>query len=386
MAHALSFSFERETNQVIFAGNSCVKEVILNRPRKLNALNHEMICQMTKNLKLYETDSAVRLVILKANGNAFCAGGDVVFVVTSSLAGHWTYPASFYKKQLTLDYIIATYKKPLVSLINGLVMGGGAGLTMNTTFRVVTEKTVFAMPETSLGIPPDVGASYFLSRLPGYFGEYVGLTGVGLDGAEMVACGLATHFVHSKKLSSLENALQAVTTSDIATIATVMDKFTENAYVKEDSPFRRLETINKCFSKGTVEEIILSLENERENGAENWMTDALNSMRYSSPTSLKLFLRVVRIIIREGRHEQNIGKSLAKDYIISYHMFRRTVSNDFYEGARAKMFDKDKKPRWEPAKLELVSEEMVDRHFRTVDEEGWECLVLPDRSTIVSRL
>ncbi|KAF7813379.1 putative 3-hydroxyisobutyryl-CoA hydrolase 3 [Senna tora] len=160
---------------------------------------------MTKNLTLYENDPSVKLVTLKANGKAFCAGGDVISV----------------------------------SLINGAVMGGGAGLCMNTTFRIVTEKTVFAMPEASIGLYPDVGASYFLSRLPGYFGEYLGLTGTRLNGAEMAACGLATHFVPSKKLRLLENALQTVTTSDTSIIAAIIHKFTEIAHVKEDSPFRR---------------------------------------------------------------------------------------------------------------------------------------------------
>ncbi|KAI4347403.1 hypothetical protein L6164_008218 [Bauhinia variegata] len=262
-------------------------------------------------------------------------------------------------------------------------MGGGAGLSINTTFRVVTEKTVFAMPEASIGLFPDVGASYFLSKLPGYFGEYIGLTGVRLDGAEMVACGLASHFVHSKKLNSLEKALQAVTNSDIAAIASVIENFAENAYVKEDSPFRRLETINKCFSRRTVEEIILSLENQRENGAEKWIIDALSVMHSSCPTSLKIFLRS----IREGRQEQNIGKCLAKDYNISCHLLRRTISNDFYEGSRAKLFDKDNKPMWEPAKLELVSEDIVDHYFKTVDDEDWECMILPaGRSTLLSKL
>ncbi|TKY44982.1 3-hydroxyisobutyryl-CoA hydrolase 3 [Spatholobus suberectus] len=168
-------------------GNSCVKLVILNRPQKLNSLNHEMICQIKKNLELYEKDPSVQLVILKGNGKAFCAGGDVVSVITSAVAGHWTYAASFYKKQLTLDHLIATYEKPTVSLINGVVMGGGAGLSMHTRFRVVTEKAVFAMPEASIGLFPDVGANYFLSRLPGYFGEYLGLTGARLDGTEIAA-------------------------------------------------------------------------------------------------------------------------------------------------------------------------------------------------------
>ncbi|XP_028768174.1 3-hydroxyisobutyryl-CoA hydrolase 1-like [Neltuma alba] len=228
-----------------------------------------------------------------------------------------------------------------VFLINGVVMGGGAGLSMNTYFRVVTERTVFAMPEASIGLFPDVGASYFLSRLPGYFAEYLGLTGRRLNGEEMVKCGLATHFVPSEKLKLLENALQTVTTSDISTITALIDKFSEVAHLKEDSPLKRLDTINKCFSKPTVEEIVLSLEKEIEvDGAEKWIADALNYMRESCPTSLKIWLRSVR----KGR-VQSIEQCLSRDYNIASHFFRRIVSNDFYEGSRAKLFDKDKKPK-----------------------------------------
>ncbi|XP_028756522.1 probable 3-hydroxyisobutyryl-CoA hydrolase 3 [Neltuma alba] len=379
---ALTLSFVRETNQVLFAGNSCVKEVILNRPHKLNILNHEMISQMKERLALYENDPSVKLIILKANGKAYCAGGDVISAVTSSIAGHWTYPASFYKKQLTLDHLIATYKKPVVSLINGVVMGGGAGLSMNTNFRVVTERTVFAMPEASIGLSPDVGASYFLSRLPGHFGEYLGLTGRRLNGAEMFKCGLATHFVPSKKLNLLEKALYSVTTSDSSTITALIDKFTEIVYLKEGSPLKRLDTINKCFSKGTVEEIVLSLEKEIEvNGTEKWIADALNYMRGSCPTSLKIWLRSVR----EGR-VQSIEQCLSRDYNIACHFFRRTISSDFYEGSRAKLFDKDNKPTWDPPKLELVTEEMVNQFFENVEDENWECLQLPHRPNITSKL
>ncbi|XP_025697553.1 3-hydroxyisobutyryl-CoA hydrolase 1 isoform X3 [Arachis hypogaea] len=338
----LSFKFDTQPiNQVLSAGNSAVKLVILNRPHKLNSLNYEMVSQILKNLRMYETDSSVKLVILKGNGKGFCAGGDVVSVISSSLTGHWTYPLKFYGKQLILDHLAATYKKPLVSVINGVVMGGGAGLSMNTTFRIVTEKAVFAMPETYIGFFPDVSASYFLSRLPGYFGEYLGLTGARLDGIEMAACGLATHFIHSTKLNALENALQAITSSNVSTVSALIETFTEKPTVKKDSPFKRLEIINKCFSKGTVEDIIQSL-------------------------------------IRKGRI-QNIEQCLHRDYNIASHLFKRTVSNDFYEGSRAKLFDKDNKPKWEPSKLELVSEEMVEQHFTNITDHAWEPLQLPQR-------
>ncbi|KAI9087863.1 hypothetical protein K1719_030193 [Acacia pycnantha] len=380
---AIRLNFARETNQVLFAGNPIVKEVILNRPYKLNTLNYEMISQMTQNLTLYENVPSVKLVILKANGKAFCAGGDLVSVIASSIAGHWSLIIPYYKKLLTLNYLIATYKQPVVSLINGTVMGAGAGLSMNTTFKVVTENAVFAMPEASIGLFPDVGASYFLSRLPGYFGEYLGLTGRHLNGAEMVECGLATHFVPSMKLNLLENAMQSITTSDTSAIAAVIDNFTEVAFFKEESPLSRLDTINKCFSKGTVEEIILSLEKEMEmKGAEKWITDALSYMRTSCPTSLKIWLRSVR----EGRW-QSMEQCFSRDHNIFSHFIRRTVSNDFYEGTRAKLIDKDNKPKWDPSKLELVSEEIVDQYFRRFEsDENWECLQLPHRSNMPSKL
>ncbi|WVZ14730.1 hypothetical protein V8G54_012296 [Vigna mungo] len=359
---APTLNFDREQNQVLFTGNSCVKVVILNRPEKLNSLKHEM-----------------------GNGKAFCAGGDVVSVITSSVAGHWTYAASFYKKQLTLDHLIATYKKPTVSLINGIVMGGGAGLSMPTRFRVVTEKAVFAMPEASIGLFPDVGANYFLSRLPGFFGrllksqyagEYLGLSGARLDGAEIAACGLATHFVPSTKLKSLENALQVLSSPNVSRISALTETFAEKPNLKEDSPFRRLEVINKCFSKETVEEIIESLEeHESQNGAEKWITNALSFMRSSCPTSLKIFLKS----IKKGRVEK-IDQCLYRDYIIACHFFRGTFGNHFYEGSRAKLFDKDNKPKWEPSKLELVDEEMVNQYFRNMNDEEWEYLRFPDRS------
>ncbi|THG11693.1 hypothetical protein TEA_027039 [Camellia sinensis var. sinensis] len=215
---------------VLFEENAGVRKVILNRPKKLNILNYEMVCQMLKKLEAYENDPTVKLVILKGNGKAFCAGGDVTAVITFITTGHWSFGASFYRKQLALDYLLGTYKKPLVSLINGFVMGGGAGISMHATFRIVTEKTVFAMPETSIGLFPDVGASHFLSRLPGFFGEYLGLTGARLDGIEMLTCGLATHFVNSKDLDSLEIALNAAgysDTLDIMTISKIINKFVQ---------------------------------------------------------------------------------------------------------------------------------------------------------------
>ncbi|KAJ6925102.1 hypothetical protein NC652_018140 [Populus alba x Populus x berolinensis] len=320
-------SFDKD---VLFEGNSSVKKIILNRPQKLNCINHHMISEMTKKLKAYEVDPEVKVVVLKGNGKAFCAGGDVVASYICMVAGHWSHGANTYKKSLILDYVVATYGKPVVALIDGIVMGAGAGLSMHGAFKIVTENTVFAMPETAIGHFVDVGASHFLSRLPGFFGEYLGLAGTRIRGEDMVACGLATHFVLSKDLHLVESALDEVTSSDTDKISKIISKFEHKPNVKQVGVYSRLEIINKCFSRKTVEEILSSLEIEAGNRTDKWVLEAIKSMKAASPISLKISLK-----------------------------------------------------SWEPARLELVSDEMVGQYFSRVDEDDWESLQLPARSSSV---
>ncbi|XXG75741.1 hypothetical protein AAC387_Pa08g0249 [Persea americana] len=371
---ATSFHYGGQHDQILVEEKSFARILILNRPQKLNVLSYTMISQLLKNFKAYEEDSNVKLVIVKGMGRAFSAGGDAKAAARYITEGHWTFAAKFNEKQLSLNYVMATYRKPQVSLINGIVMGGGAGASMHGKFRVVTENTIFAMPETSLGLFPDVGASYFLSRLPGFLGEYLGLTGARLDGAEMLACGLATHFVLSSNLSLLEEALKSINSADSPGVCTIIDQFSIKGVSKESSVIRRLDIVNKCFSKATVEEIILALEHETENETEEWIAAAIKSLKKASPINLKVFLRS----IREGR-SQNISQCLMREYRMLCHASRGTVSNDFFEGCRAMLFDKDKRPKWDPYKLESISEEMVDQYFNKVDEEDWEDLKLPTR-------
>ncbi|OAO95533.1 CHY1 [Arabidopsis thaliana] len=184
-------------SQVLVEEKSSVRILTLNRPKQLNALSFHMISRLLQLFLAFEEDPSVKLVILKGHGRAFCAGGDVAAVVRDINQGNWRLGANYFSSEYMLNYVMATYSKAQVSILNGIVMGGGAGVSVHGRFRIATENTVFAMPETALGLFPDVGASYFLSRLPGFFGEYVGLTGARLDGAEMLACGLATHFVPS---------------------------------------------------------------------------------------------------------------------------------------------------------------------------------------------
>ncbi|KAL8223033.1 hypothetical protein R6Q57_020432 [Mikania cordata] len=337
--------FNKEEKMVTMEEISSGMKVILNRPRKLNALNYELMVQLLRMFESLKNDPTVNFIILKGNGKAFCAGGDVTSLQTLASAGNWSFGANFFRKQYSLDYLLGTYTKPVIALINGIVMGGGAGISMNAAFRIVTENTTFAMPEASLGSVPDVGSSYFLSRLPGYFGEYVALTGARLNGVEMVECGLATHFVQSKDLASLEHELGMMLPSDAKNktrISEIINKYANKRNITLENANSRFEIIDNCFSRETVEDILLAL-------------------------------------IRDGRSHK-LDQCLVREHLVVSHLLRRTVNNDFYEGPRAMMIDKDKNPQWSPSKLELVSEEMVSKCFCMIEDEDWLPLLLKSRS------
>ncbi|XP_040930704.1 3-hydroxyisobutyryl-CoA hydrolase 1 isoform X2 [Gossypium hirsutum] len=347
-------------------------------------VHHMLLDQMSLARKIsrllelflaYEEDPNVKLVMLKGEGRAFCAGGDVVAVVHDIWAGGWRAGANFFMKEFSLNYLMATYSKPQVSILNGIVMGGGNGVSMHGRFRVATENSVFAMPETALGLFPDVGASYFLSRLPGFFGEYVGLTGARLDGAEMLACGLATHFVPSAKLPMVEVALCDADSSDPVIISSIIDQYCEKSSLKEQTVYNRLDVIDRCFSQRTVEEILSALEREVVDQRDGWISATIQTLKKASPTSLKISLRSIRV----GR-VQGVGACLTREYRMVCHVMRGEFSNDFLEGCRAILLDKDKNPKWEPSKLEHIADTTVDRYFSKVKDEDWEDLKLPTRS------
>ncbi|XP_059633759.1 3-hydroxyisobutyryl-CoA hydrolase 1-like [Cornus florida] len=366
-----------ETDQVLVEEHMFVKTLILNRPKQLNALSYQMISRLLELFLAWEEDCNVKIIILKGKGRAFCAGGDVAAVVRDISEGNWRLGAEFFWKEFILNYVMATYRKPQVSILNGIVMGGGAGASIHGRFRVATENSAFAMPETALGLFPDVGASYYFSRLPGFFGEYLGLTGSRLDGAEMLACGLATHFVPSARLSLLEEALCKLDSSDPLVVSAAIDQFSEQPRLKDKSAYHRLEIIDKCFCRRTTEQIIYALEMEAVNRMDDWISSTIRSLEKASPTSLKISLRS----IREGRL-QGVGQCLVREYRMVCHVMRGEVSKDFFEGCRALLLDKDKNPKWKPSKLECISDDMVDGYFSKIDDEGWEDLKLPPRSNL----
>ncbi|KAL7083449.1 hypothetical protein ACP275_14G163100 [Erythranthe tilingii] len=373
----MASTHEQTTDQVLVEEKSSVKIFTMNRPKQLNALSAAMVSRLLDLFLACAGDSSVKLIILKGKGRAFCAGGDVAAVVHDINQGNWKRGADYFRKEFTMNYVMATYSKPQVSILNGIVMGGGGGASIHGRFRIATENSLFAMPETALGLFPDVGASYFLSRLPGFFGEYAGLTGTRLDGPEMLACGLATHFVRSERLPLLEEALVKADSSVPAVISSIIDEFSEIPDLKRNSAYHRLNIINKCFSRRTVEEIIAALEREADEKKDDFITSTIQSLKKASPTSLKISLRS----IREGRL-QGIGKCLAREFRMVCHVMRGEISKDFVEGCRAILLDKDKNPKWDPSRLELISDEMVDRYFSKMNEDDWEELQLPVGSNL----
>ncbi|XP_024360180.1 3-hydroxyisobutyryl-CoA hydrolase-like protein 5 [Physcomitrium patens] len=328
----------------------------MNRPRVLNCINLPMLEEIAEAYEQWEEDDSVGFIVLKGAGRVFCAGGDLkTFYGLGKSDESWT--AMVYIKYW-LDYHIATFKKPLVAIWHGLVMGGGAGLSVTGTFRVATEKTIFAMPEAGIGLHTDCGASYWLSRLSGFLGDYLGLTGHRLDGAEMYACGLATHFVPLQSLSELEKRLSELSIGDDASVGEVIESFHNPAPISPTSILHKQAAINRLFSKGTVEEIVEALEAELEETQETWVKETLKTLRRSSPMGLAVTFKS----IRTGRNESQ-ADTLKREYRLTINALKGTATDDFYEGIRSIVVDKDNAPKWNPKSIQEVTQEQLESVF-----------------------
>eukprot|EP00250_Pteridium_aquilinum_P010830 c19657_g1_i1 orf=157-1395(+) len=354
-------------DQVLVEETKSSRTIVLNRPRQLNAISYWMTGHLRKIYEQWEEDTDVQVVLVKGSGRAFCAGGDVAEVYRFGKQGFHDKSMHFFSQEYNVNYLIGTYRKPHVALINGIVMGGGAGLSLNGSFNVVTEKAVFAMPETGLGLHPDVGASYFLSRLPGFLGEYVGLTGARLDGIELLAVGLATHYVPSERLIDVEEKLKYLGSGNPAVVDEALSSFSEKPNCREESILHRLEDINRCFSKSTVEEILEALELHQKEAKDDWYSTTVKTLRDASPMSLKITLRS----IREGRY-QTFYECLIREYRLTVRCLLGEWSNDFYEGCRAILIDKDRNPKWNPATLASVTPAMVEHYFSRFEKPNEE--------------
>jgi enoyl-CoA hydratase len=313
---------------------------------------------MTALLREWQTDPNVGAVLLDGAGDrGFCAGGDIralyeaAKVKPGGAAG--SLPARFWATEYRLNVQIARYAKPLVAVMDGLVMGGGVGLSAHAAHRVVTERSAVAMPEVGIGFFPDVGASFLLARAPGYIGTYLALTGQRLGAADALYCKVADIHLPADRLRELPAVLANRRSYD--EVRGALEGLAAPA-APARLPQER-EWIDACYSADALEDIIERLRTCRAEGAQV----ALDAMRKASPTSLKVTLRNIRSAAAFDRVEH----SFAQDYRIALACI---AGHDFIEGIRAAIIDKDRNPRWRPDKIEAVTREIVDRHFRSVGE------------------
>lgn len=339
-----------------------IRVITLNRPRQLNVISSKVVSLLAEYLEKWEKDDKAELVIIKGVGRAFSAGGDLKMFYDGREPRDSCLEVVY--RMYWLCYHIHTYKKTQVALVHGISMGGGASLMVPMKFSVVTEKTVFATPEATIGFHTDCGFSYMLSHLPGHLGEFIALTGARLNGKELVTVGLATHFVPSEKMPELEKRLMCLNSGDRNAIKSTIEEFSLDVKVDEESVLNKRSTINECFSKDSVEEIIKSFETEASKEGNAWIGPMLKSLKRSSPTGLKITLRS----IREGRN-QTLAESLKKEFRLTMNILRTTISNDVYEGIRALTIDKDNAPKWDPPTLDKVNSEKVDIVFQPFKEE-----------------
>ncbi|KAL5020713.1 hypothetical protein ScPMuIL_002202, partial [Solemya velum] len=347
-------------DDVLFNTVGSTGVVTLNRPKALNALDLSMIRKIHPRLVTWESDEKMKLVIMNSTGEkAFCAGGDIRAVTEAGKVGG-KLSKDFFFEEYILNNKIGTYKLPYVAIIDGITMGGGVGLSVHGMFRVATERTVFAMPETGIGLFPDVGGGFFLPRLPGKLGIYLALTGFRLKGRDVHKAGVATHFVQSNKIPELEEALTSLKEPEKLDVESVLSAFQDQSEDIPDNDFilqPHLDQISSLFGGESVEEIF---ENLKSDGSE-WALEQLATLEKMSPTSMKVTLR--QLIEGESR---TLQECLNVEYRISQ---RCCEDRDFYEGVRAVLVDRDQSPRWDPPTLAGVTQEKVDWYFSPLPAE-----------------
>ncbi|MGO8922480.1 MAG: enoyl-CoA hydratase/isomerase family protein [Xanthobacteraceae bacterium] len=345
-------------DDLIVRSDGALRRITLNRPQALNAITLDMAVAMTALLREWQSDPKVGAVLIDGAGDrGFCAGGDIraLYEATKSepASAADALPARFWATEYKLNVLIARYAKPIIAVMDGLVMGGGVGLSAHAAHRVVTERSAVAMPEVGIGFFPDVGAAFLLARAPGCVGTYLALTGQRLGAADALYCKLADIHVPVDRLIKLPAALASCRSHD--EVRAGLERLSA-APAPARLPKER-EWIDACYGGDVLEEIIARLRACRAEGARA----ALDVMRKASPTSLKVTLRNIRSAATFDRVEQ----SFAQDYRIALACI---AGHDFIEGIRAAVIDKDRNPRWRPDTIEAVTSEIVDRHFRSVGE------------------
>jgi enoyl-CoA hydratase len=345
------------TERILLDGDVVIRElrslrrVTLNRPSALNAVTLAMAVTMTEYLQAWADDPAVGAILLDGAGaRGFCAGGDIRALYDAARTGD-PLPQRFWATEYRLNVMIKRYPKPVIAIMDGVVMGGGVGLSIQASYRVVTDRSAVAMPEVAIGFFPDVGVSFSLARAPGYLGTHLALTGDRIGAADAIFCGLADFHIAAARLAELAPALaDCRSAGDVAETLLRLATAPHPGRLPAARPW-----IDQCYDSDDVGEIIDRLRGCSADAARA----AREAMDKASPTSLKVTLRNLRAALRFDRVE----RSFEQDYRIA---LACVAGHDFIEGIRAAIVDKDRNPAWRPDNLAAVTPDIVDRHFNSV--------------------
>jgi len=347
--------------EILFEVKDGLGVMTLNRPKVLNSLSHTIILEMERVMPQWEKDPAVKAVVLRGAGDrAFCAGGDVAGLYREMHdVPNGTLRRDFFRDEYIVNRRIYRFAKPWISLIDGIDMGGGVGLSVHGSHSVASEKFLFAMPETTIGLFPDVGGGYFLTRLPGALGTFLALTSHRLKAADALWAGIVDAYVPTARMNDLQAALGAADLSGPDAnreVDKVIAKFAEDAGAPTLPTM--MQDIDRCFSAESLPEIVAKL---KKKGGE-WADKQLAALMKLSPISMAITLEQLK---------RCANRSFEDSMTIEYRMSQRCMQkgHDFFEGVRALLIDKDQKPKWNPATIEGVTPAMVEEHFRPVSND-----------------
>ena len=338
--------------------------ITLNRPRALNALSLDMVRELYRLLIAWRDDPSVEAVAIRGSNKegpfgAFCAGGDIRSFHSAAIAEDDALE-DFFTEEYRLNHLIFTYPKPYIAFMDGIVMGGGMGISQGASIRVVTERSKLAMPETNIGLFPDVGGGHFLSRCPGASGEYLALTGQMMQGADAISLGLADKLVDSASMGALWDDLTANSSEPLAARLGRLEERLEASTPVNHQPDWLNQAIDTCFAKQSVADILQALTDLNS----DWANACIKTLRQRSP----LMLHVVLEQIRRARpmtlaDDLRMERNLVRHCFHTEHLNRRGHSSETVEGIRALAIDKDHSPQWNPSRIEDVTEAMVAPFF-----------------------
>ena len=343
------------TEDLIVETQGPVGRIRLNRPKALHALNTAMCVATLEALEAWRDDDAVRVVLIDhSEGRGFCAGGDIRMLAESGAADGKD-ARDFFFIEYRMNHRLFTYAKETVAFMDGITMGGGVGISQPCRYRVATGNTKLAMPETGIGLFPDVGGGWYLSRLPGRIGQYLALTGYRLDGAECHALGLATHFIPAAEVA----AAKAKIAETPDAIAAALDALATDPGAAKI--LANQAAIDRLFASDALEDVFAALAADDSDFAR----ETLATLTTKSPQTMKVSLR----LLKDGAQMATFADEMRQEYAVGARVVQR---HDFLEGVRAVIVDKDNAPKWDPATPEGVSDHVIDQIFAPLPEgEAW---------------